>query len=84
MFTVRITELVHGPDEHFLPFLGQTVSSTILKSALNCSRKIMIAVLKLVIFYLDFLKVLHTLIRYIRSSTPGARSHASHLDSFSS
>ena len=37
--------LVRGSDENFLPFLGQTVSSIILKSALNCSRKIMIAVL---------------------------------------
>ena len=37
--------MVHGPDENVLPFLGQTVSSTILKSSLKCSRKIMIAVL---------------------------------------
>ena len=30
---------------NFLPFLGQTVSSTFLKSALKCSRNVMIAVL---------------------------------------
>ena len=40
-----VFNIVRGPDENFLPFLGQTVSSTILKSALQCSRKIMIAVL---------------------------------------
>ena len=40
-----VMPLVHGPDENFLPFLGQTLSSTILKSALKCSKKIVIAVL---------------------------------------
>ena len=37
--------IVLGPDENFLPFLGQNMTSTILKSALKCSRKIMITVL---------------------------------------